>query len=202
MLPENEMAIVRLFEEMKPKTLEQIELLGLKPEKVGAGCSRICYRLSQNIVVKLEAPRGCHDGQNKMEVMVLRTIHSEEKFAPIRVHVPPLYYGDEVNGVVLTQYYPSQTPVERNEERYQLARKLEDFGLYDGRENNFRMDTDGNLVMIDVGYPTMKAREANWFGKNLLFQQESYGKSKGSTRKLGSESGHVTRSRSTVETES
>lgn len=141
--------IVSLFEEYHPKTVEEIEALGLTPEFVNSGTSRSVYRLG-GLAVKIEG-RGNY--QTTSEIKCIKRIHQDPSLEHLHPHVAPLYYENELAGVIVTKYYSQEGPrANDNPKVSKLRASLQMIGVTDLWTGNFRQDEIGRLVAIDLGY--------------------------------------------------
>jgi hypothetical protein len=150
--------IVNLFEQEHPKTVEDIQSLGLSPRFLGAGCSRSAYKISKNLVVKIpNDPKSRYDlRQSASEISFLETVHlsEDEETKEITAHLMPLYYGNKETGVVVTRYYPDAIDEcgKHHDEFNRLRSFFSGYGVGDMHSGNFRVTESGQLVAIDLGY--------------------------------------------------
>lgn len=157
--------VIQLFETHHPKSVEDIQALGVSCIYVSRGCARHVYRVG-NLAVKIELG---DTWQSKKEVECMKAVHEDPDLEPFRQHIPPLFYerahedGSKGRvGVIVTKYYPAEVPrsVYIKEEHENLRKAMQRAGIQDIHIANFRLDENGTLVAIDLGYYTKRAPEA------------------------------------------
>lgn len=151
--------VIQLFEQNKPKTIEDIQALGLSPRFLDKGISRRCYQLTQTLVVKVPDTSSAWDRkQSENEIACLENLYTDGLLAPeireqLEPHLMPLFYGDKEAGIVVTRYYAAEcSPIIQPEEKKRLVDLLARIGIHDMHYNNFRVTESGKLVAIDLGY--------------------------------------------------
>ena len=159
---------LRIIKRAQPKTLEEAQALGIGHlQEVGQGAFRTAYRVyGTSLLIKF--PITCryrgeesvggpevwhdHEGKNhtRMEVKKIRILCS---FRVMRKHIPPVYYYNGRDGVMVTKYYPKSTAIvpATNTMLYEMVREFCGVILGDLSPDNIRTE-GGNLMFIDCGY--------------------------------------------------
>ena len=150
--------IVQLFEAHHPGSVEEIEALGVSCVYIRQGCARKVYRIG-NLAVKIDRKDAW---QTKKEIECMRMAHEDPALQPFRQHIPPLFYGNEMTGVIVTKFYPRAVPddIPHNDKFKVLRKKMEFAGIGDLHFNNFRLDENDTFVAIDLGYYNKRGPEA------------------------------------------
>lgn len=143
-----DLEIVQMFEQYHFKTIEDMCMLGLNPVHIDTGSDRIVYRLG-GLAIKIS--RWANFTQTKNEIRCIARINDDPELAKFIPHIPPLFYGDEINGVIVTEFYPMKVSWD-DEGYFDLASSLGHVGIRDLHVGNFRKKPDGPIVAIDLGY--------------------------------------------------
>lgn len=155
-------AVTKLFEEKAPKTILDVEALGLKVKEIGNGEYRTVYRIiGLPLVVKVPNNTG-REGR-KHGTAEYRTIkritRSTKKYVKLQRYMPKVYNFNAKTGVTLMHHY---RPVSRTY-RYAISGLLN--SLVDlvwpyaakGHEcdihgANVGMSDENKPVLLDLGY--------------------------------------------------
>jgi|ERR1700677_150415 len=157
---------LKLIRRGQPKTVDEALALGLGPLiEAGTGAFRHTYRIREtNLLIKFPLkysyPNGnggktwhSNEGKNhsRMEVKKIRALL---KFPMWRKHLPPIYYFNSRDGVIVTKYYRPRKKSLYFAERNILVRNLvkEFCGVILGDLTDDNVRVDDNLVIIDLGY--------------------------------------------------
>jgi hypothetical protein len=155
---------LRLIRKGQPKTVEEAASLGIGLDEVGKGAFRTAYRIrGTNLLIKFPlmynyGASGREDWNNKegknhtrMEVKKIRALM---KFPIMRKHIPPVYYFNGRDGIVVTRYYPKSrwVPSATNNLVYGIIKEYCGVNLGDITPDNVRTEPSCNLVFIDLGY--------------------------------------------------
>lgn len=147
---EKDMAIINLFEQHHPSSLDEAKNLGLELTFVAKGVAREAYRLGDNLLVKFEYSP---EDQTAKEIRVIKKVYTNKEFKDLRKHIPPVYYGNEKNKVIIIKYYEKKLNYPARYNHRELADELRTrLKVTDMHENNFRVDEKGNLIAIDLGW--------------------------------------------------
>lgn len=161
---------LRLIRRGQPKTVEELERLGVGPVVgVGNGAFRAAYRIyGTSLLVKfpLDVKHVVNDnspdwsnyeGKNhtRMEVKKIRAL---SKFPMWKKHLPPVYYFNSRDGVLVTKFFPKGKWVEGAKSQLisEMAKTFCGITLGDLSTDNVR--TTGNskngrdLIVVDLGY--------------------------------------------------
>jgi hypothetical protein len=142
--------IVNLFEQHHPKSVEDVQALGLAIEFVSSGGSRKVYRLGKRLAVKFCHCENIYQSQNEIACIErMQTDPSLEKFRP---HIPALFYGNKETGVIVTRYYPGKVEYSDTAKFQKLMDSLQAVGIQDLFSDNFRQDSDGTFIAVDLGH--------------------------------------------------
>ena len=152
--------IVELFDKHKPKTLVDINALGLKTRKIGNGVYRTVYKITGfPLVIKLPANDNADCKRHSVaEALTVRKINRFKKFAILKKYMPRIYYCEKSTGVMLVHFYK---PV-RGSEGHALASVIDDLvctiwpyainnGEVDIHSGNIGIDEEQSKL-IDLGY--------------------------------------------------
>src|ERR1700675_4153727 len=144
--------IIALFKKEHPQDVEHLRMLGVEATVIKQGTARTAYRIGEGLCVKFEFNP---EGQSKHEIICIRLVNRKPEFKDLRKHVPTLYYGNKKTGTLLMKYYPNELPYSPLA-RAQRDKLSENFrtrlNIIDLHDVNFRMDENGNLVVIDLGW--------------------------------------------------
>ena len=149
--------IIQLFQKSKPKSLIEVQNLGLNPRFFAKGCDRRVYRIGKKLVMKLEDADSSSFDQSPREILTIRRIFKFKKYASIRKHVAPILYADIKNRVIIMPFYPkkvSDYDTNDNSDVAYIAERLQSFlpKHTDLHYANFRRDKNGKAVCVDLGY--------------------------------------------------
>jgi hypothetical protein len=151
----------------QPKTIDEARAaLGMSCRKVGQGAFRTAHRIyGTDLLIKFpfqykaegEPGEGSKwttwDGVNhtRMEVKKIRALM---KFPLMRKHLPPIYYFNGRDGVVVTRYYPKPKGImgATNELVAEMIYKFCGVVLGDIAPDNVRTTRGPNLIFTDLGY--------------------------------------------------
>lgn len=142
--------IVNLFEQHHPASLGDMDVLALTPVYISSGGSRRVYRLGKGLAVKF-----CSWGnvdQSQREIMCMERMHTDPELERFRPHIPPLFYGNEETGVIVTKYYPGKVTYGDEYKFRNLMDSLREVGVGDLFADNFRQARDGTFVAVDLGH--------------------------------------------------
>ena len=165
---------LRLVRRGQPKTVEEAEALGVNLRKTGQGAFRTAYRIyGTNLLIKFPLQckyEGCctqhksgggseghvwHDREGKNHTrMEVKKIRALLKFPMWKKHLPPVYYFNGRDGVIVTKFYPPSKRYVVDDGRNMLMGELVKVfcgvTLGDLTDDNVRVDN--HLVICDLGY--------------------------------------------------
>lgn len=155
---------LRLIRKSQPKTVDEARKLGLGALiEVGQGAFRTAYRIhGTRLLIKFPLmfkydtqPGSWNDKEGKNHTrMEVKKIRSLLEFPMWRKHLPPVYYFNDRDGVMVTKYYRPRKKSVVNAERNMLIGELvkEFCGVVLGDITDDNVRVDRNLVIIDCGY--------------------------------------------------
>jgi hypothetical protein len=161
---------LRIIRKAQPKTVEAAQAaLGMACREIGQGAFRTAYHIYGTTLL-IKFPLSCRykireveggeevwsdaEGKNhsRMEVKKIRALL---EFPMWRKHLPPIYYFNGRDGVIVTKYYRRSdkfsTEFARNILIGELVREFCNVILGDITEDNIR-EFESHLVLIDLGY--------------------------------------------------
>ena len=146
---------LRLIRKGQPKNLLETNELGLHCVHAGTGAFRVAYRINgTGLLIKFPGTFAlAKEGKNhtRMEVKKIRALLQ----SPImRKHLPPVYYFNGRDGVMVTKYYPKSkwVPSATNQLVSEMIKEYCGVILGDLSPDNVRTEPGNNLVIIDLGY--------------------------------------------------
>lgn len=149
--------IIALFKYYHPKSLAEVEELGINYKYYSRGCDRKVYRMGRNLILKIEDKRFSSYDQTPTEVKFIQRISKFKKYKSLRKHIPKLYYADVHNRITVLRFYPYKA-TEGNSEHCEKMDMIESlFGKIfpqvggDFHQGNFRISADGVMVCVDLG---------------------------------------------------
>jgi len=152
---------LRIIRKVQPKVVIQLEATGLKLREIkirtrkgmkGNGAFRRAYEIvGTGLVVKFPRPDYADNaGHTRDEVKKIRAL---SQYRSLRPHMPPVYYYNGRDGVMVTDYYPFVcTDREKNVILSDVIFELTGIPLDDVMGDNVRMKETGNPVFVDCGY--------------------------------------------------
>jgi hypothetical protein len=157
---------LRIIRKVQPKVVIQLEATGLKLREIkirtrkgmkGNGAFRRAYEIvGTGLVVKFPRPeysRGVgwvNAEHTRDEVKKIRAL---SQYCSLRPHMPPVYYYNGRDGVMVTDYYPFVCPDKaKNVILSDVIFELTGIPLDDVMGDNVRMKETGNPVFVDCGY--------------------------------------------------
>ena len=155
---------LELIEEYQFKTASDASIY-LSLDKVGEGSFRTAYRITGTTllikfpVVVTHRKNGQVTGEDSKEGQVhtraeVRKIRRLSQYRSLRSHVPPIYYYNGKDGVVVMRYYNTPLDLE-GRARDRLIRKvikeLTGVTLGDSVGDNVKQHR-GRLIFVDCGY--------------------------------------------------
>jgi hypothetical protein len=157
---------LRLIRRGQPKTVEEARALGMGTlVQVGQGAFRTGYRIyGTNLLIKfplmynyggLKGEEIWHDKDGKNHTrMEVKKIRALLEFPIMRSHLPPVYYFNGRDGVMVTKYYTKSKWVlsATNNLVTDMVKEYCDVTLGDLSTDNLRTEPVGNLIFIDLGY--------------------------------------------------
>ncbi len=156
---------LRLIRKGQPKDLDEAQALGIGALiKIGGGAFRTAYRIhGTSLVIKFPLMFNYKhidgddwndlEGKNhtRMEVKKIRVM----KESPVmRKHIPPIYYFNSRDGVMVTKYYPKAKygRFAMNQLVSEMIKGFCGVTLGDISPDNIRVEKYNNLIFIDLGY--------------------------------------------------
>ena len=152
---------LRIIRKVQPKVVIQLEATGLKLREIkirtrkgmkANGAFRRAYEIvGTGLVVKFPRPDYADNaGHTRDEVKKIRAL---SQYRSLRPHMPPVYYYNGRDGVMVTDYYPFVcTDREKNVILSDVIFELTGIPLDDVIGDNVRMKETGNPVFVDCGY--------------------------------------------------
>jgi hypothetical protein len=150
--------VLRIIRTIHPKTSHELESMGLRLREIlsktkeGNGAFRRAYRIvGTNLVIKFPQIGWECKQHTRDEVKKIREL---SKYRSLRSHLPPVYYYNRRDGVMVTDYYPYVCPCKaKNEVLSDVIRELTGVHLDDIMGDNVRMkQVAGNPIFCDLGY--------------------------------------------------
>jgi hypothetical protein len=157
-----------IIRRIQPKTVEEARTaLGMACVEVGQGAFRTAYRVhGTNLLIKFPIMFNypTHEGDNwhdregknhtRMEVKKIRALLAYPMMAK---HLPPIYYFNGRDGVMVTRYYPELQGVASATNRLVSEMFKEFCGVVMGDTSSDNLRTNGRgvwnkLIFIDCGY--------------------------------------------------
>jgi hypothetical protein len=159
---------MRLIRREQPKNVQEARALGIGAMvEVGEGAFRTAYRIHGTpLLIKFPlrfrhrlqetngGPEVWNDKEGKTHTrMEVKKIRALQKFPMFRKHLPPIYYFNGRDGVLVTKYYSGKRRIERAKSLLvsELVRTFCGVVLEDITPDNVRADR-GNLMLLDLGY--------------------------------------------------
>lgn len=144
--------IICLFKYHHPKSLEEMQELGIRMRYFNKGLDRLCFRIGESMVLKFEDSYRSSYNQTPREIKNIKKIHTKPKYKNIRKHVITLLYGNPETRMMILPFIPIR--VETEEELESVIMMFDEVGIEttDFHEDNFRRRSDGTLVCIDLGF--------------------------------------------------
>lgn len=155
-------AVTKMFEEKAPKTILDVEALGLTTKKIGDGEYRTVYRIvGLPLVVKVPNNTG-REGR-KHGTAEYRTIkritRSTRKYAKLKRYMPIVYNFNVKTGVTLMHYYKAVSRPYRRAISGLLNTVVDLTWPYAARgyecdihSANVGMNDENRPVLLDLGY--------------------------------------------------
>jgi hypothetical protein len=154
---------LRLIRRGQPKTVEEAASLLVGLDKIGQGAFRTAYRIrGTNLLIKfplmynygVSGREDWNDKEGKNHTrMEVKKIRALMEFPIMRKHIPPVYYFNGRDGVMVTRYYPKSKWVScaTNNLVSDMVKEYCGVTMGDLSPDNLRTET-GNLIFIDCGY--------------------------------------------------
>jgi hypothetical protein len=155
---------LRLIRKGQPKNFDEAMTLGMGAlVEVGQGAFRTAYRIhGTSLLIKFplmfhysSEPNSWHDKEGKNHTrMEVKKIRALLEFPMWRKHLPPVYYFNARDGVMVTKYYRERKKSVVDRERNILMGELvkEFCGVVLGDITDDNVKVDDHLVIIDLGY--------------------------------------------------
>ena len=166
---------LRKIRKYQPKNLLETSELGMVCVSVGEGAFRSTYRIAgTTLLIKfplIESFHKKHFGEVKSEFFTYRTDDSDgkyhtraevrkirilKKFKSLSPNIPPVYYYNSHDGVMVTKYYKKAN---KDVWIYRVGpllsgviKELTGVTLEDLFDDNVRKKENGDLVIVDCGY--------------------------------------------------
>ena len=140
---------LRLIRKAQPKTNAEALAFGIGPlDKIGEGAFRAAYQIrGTSLLIKF--PLGGYKCHTRAEV---RKIQKLSQFKSMRAHVPPVYYYNSKDGVMVTKFYAKGARLlDMNEVVSKLIKELTGVVLEDIVGDNVKSD-GRHPVFVDLGY--------------------------------------------------
>jgi len=160
---------LRLIRKGQPETYDETIALGLGLSQVGKdeGAFRAAYRIvGTTLLIKFPLQYRCRrletggsevwsdkDGKHHTR-MEVKKILALQKFPVIRRHIPPVYYFNSRDGVLVTKYFEKSRRVRESVSRLlgKMVKQYCGVTLGDLTPDNLRAQSNDHLVIIDLGY--------------------------------------------------
>jgi hypothetical protein len=145
---------LRIIRHTQPRTVEDLRNSGLILTEVGkrGGAFRQAYRIAgTNLVIKFPRKDWADSKEHtRDEVKKIRTLSQYRCF---RHHLPPVYYYNERDGVMVTDYYPYVNWKGPSIILADVVKEFTGVELGDVVGDNVRAKSKlDNVVMVDCGY--------------------------------------------------
>ena len=146
-------AILKAIKKYNPVSEQHLKAMGLNPQFLSSGISRKAYKLSANLVIKFAYNFG--EKQSSAELKNIERIKKDPICKPLRKYTPKVYFGNEITGTIVMQFYPNSYEDSQKNDR----KRIKVIGMFfrlalisDLHEGNFRMTEKNRLVAIDLGF--------------------------------------------------
>jgi uncharacterized membrane protein len=149
---------LRSIRSAQPKTVEETRALGITLIHEGTGAFRAAYRIhGTRLLIKFprteDGERVINSNHTRMEVKKIRALL---KFPMWQKHLPPVYYFNSRDGVMVTKFYPvgKRGMAAKSAKSLLIGELVKVFCgvvLGDITPDNVRAER-GNLMLIDLGY--------------------------------------------------
>jgi len=152
---------LRIIRKVQPKVVIQLEATGLKLREIkirtrkgmkGNGAFRRAYEIvGTGLAVKFPRPNYADNAEHTRDEV--KKIRELSKYRSLRSHMPPVYYYNGRDGVMVTDYYLFVCPDKaKNVILSDVIFELTGIPLDDVMGDNVRMKETGNPVFVDCGY--------------------------------------------------
>jgi len=150
--------VLRIIRTTHPKTAHELESMGLRLREIlsktkeGNGAFRRAYRIvGTNLVIKFPQIGWECKQHTRDEVKKIRAL---SKYRSLKKHLPPVYYYNQRDGVMVTDYYRFICPDKsKNSILSDVILEMTGVTLDDLMGDNVRSkEKDGEPVFIDLGY--------------------------------------------------
>jgi hypothetical protein len=153
---------LRIIRKVQPKVVIQLEATGLRLREIkqhtkkglkGNGAFRRAYEIvGTGLAIKFPRPDYADNAEHTRDEV--RKIRELSKYKSLRKHLPPVYYYNGRDGVMVTDYYPFVCPDKsKNAVLSDVIRELTGIHLDDIEGDNVRSRVkDGEPMFCDLGY--------------------------------------------------
>ena len=150
---------LRIIHRSQPKNVQEAKVAGLRLWEIGENCGafRRTYRIwGTGLVIKF--PR--EDWKERSaDMSILHTqdevkkIRALNEFKVMRQYLPPVYYYNHRDGVMVTDYYPKVSPSKNLGPMFsELLFAYTGVEVGDLFGDNIRCKRNGEPVIVDLGY--------------------------------------------------
>src|SRR5208337_1858511 len=162
---------LRKIRKYQPKNLRETSKLGMVCRYVGEGAFRVAYKIvGTTLLIKFPIIESFHHRENGALVTYrrndfdgkyhtraeVRKIRALSKFKSLRKAMPPVYYYNSHDGVMVTRYYLKATVNDWTSQIGPLLsgviKELTGVTLEDLFGDNVRKKSEDSLVIVDCGY--------------------------------------------------
>jgi len=153
---------LRIIRKIQPKTVDELKVAGLELREIkirtrkgmkGNGAFRRAYEIvGTGLAVKFPRPNYADNAEHTRDEV--KKIRELSKYRSLRSHMPPVYYYNGRDGVMVTDYYLFVCPDKaKNVILSDVIFELTGIPLDDVMGDNVRMkQVAGNPVFVDLGY--------------------------------------------------
>ena len=153
---------LRIIRKIQPKTVSELEVSGLRLREIkirtrkgmkANGAFRRAYEIvGTGLVIKFPRPDYADNAEHTRDEV--KKIRALSNYRSLRKHMPPVYYYNNRDGVMVTDYYRCICPDKsKNSILSDVILEMTGVTLDDLMGDNVRSkEKDGEPVFIDLGY--------------------------------------------------
>lgn len=157
--------IISIFKKYKIDSIAYGRGLGLTFKLLGKGVFRKAYRVNNlPLVAKFPLSKDACDVEHSVQEMATleRIRHTKKLREAFEEHLPEIYYYNKKYGVILMKEYDQPLFFDYPRDLKDKLNNLLDY--FDADNDQFGVDENGNLIVLDWGLVGDKLREWNKVG--------------------------------------
>ena len=144
---------LRIIRRSQPKNVQEARAAGLRLWEIGVNCGafRQTYRIwGTGLVIKFPREEWDAITHTRDEVKKIRALN---EFKVMRRYLPPVYYYNNRDGVMVTDYYSKVSPPKNLRPMFtELLFAYTGVEVGDLLGDNIRCKRNGEPVIVDLGY--------------------------------------------------